>query len=131
MNASSVGSFRLAEQIGAWGVFAEIALSVVDRTAPSPFVTFDPGIQVDPWGHECAAIGFGAVYAIEFLNRAESDGIVVHKLHTNPVDTTPMALAFATCHAMFNCFSVSPESGPYFDRSTRSFVFPGRTRRST
>lgn len=107
------GSYRLAEQIGAWAIYADITVSVVVRGADDPFVALE-------------AIGLGAAYALGFVRNSDDVGIVVCRLDTNPVDTTPLALAFATCHAVFKCFQISPPAGPQFDRSTKSFVFPAR-----
>lgn len=125
MPAVPTGSYRIAEQIGGWAVFAEIALAAIVRTDGCPIVALDETVVVDADGRDLAGIAFGAAYALGYVPDSRGLGIFVHKLHTNPVDTTPMALAFVTCHAVFNCFDVSPTTGPFFDRSTKSFVFPG------
>ncbi len=126
MPAVPTGYFRLAEQIGSWAVFADISLSAIVRADRCPIVTLDQNVYIDTDGRDLAAISFGAAYALGYIRDSEGVGIIVHRLHTNPVDTTPMALAFATCHAVFDCLKVCPTNGPYFDRSTKSFVFPGR-----
>ncbi len=120
------GSYRLADQIGAWAVYADITLSVISRADDHPLVTLDAELQVDQHGRDIASIGFGAAYALGYIPQSERVGIIVHKLHTNPVDTTPMALAYATCHAVLACFNESPAVVPYFDGNSRSFVFPAR-----
>jgi hypothetical protein len=120
------GSYRLAEQIGGWAVFAEITLSAVARADGQSLVTLDGDLQVDQHGRDIASIGFGAAYALGNIAQSECVGIIVHELYTNPVDTTPMALAYATCHAVLACFNESPTVLPYFDRNSRSFVFPAR-----
>jgi len=126
MPAVPTGSYRLAEQIGGWAVFAEITLSAVARAEGQPLVTLDGNVQVDKEGRDIASIRFGAAYALGNIPKSECVGIVVHQLHSNPVDTTPAALAFATCHAVLACFNESPSVVPYFDRNTRCFVFPAR-----
>ncbi len=126
MPAIPTGSFRLAEQIGGWAVFADITLSAVVRAHGQPLVTLDRSVHVDQHGRDVASIGFGAAYALGYIPQSECVGIIVHKLHTNPVDTTPMALAYATCHAILACFNESPSVVPYFDRNGRCFVFPSR-----
>ena len=131
MPAVPTGSFRIAEQIGSWAVFADITLSAMVRADGWPLVTLGQNVEVDADGRDLAGISFGAAYALGYVGDSEGVGIIVHKLHTNPVDTTPMALAFATCHAVFECLKVCPKTGPYFDRSARSFVFPGRGMLST
>jgi hypothetical protein len=89
-------------------------------------VTLDGDVHIDKHGRDIASIGFGAAYALGKIRKSECVGIVVHKLHMNPVDTTPMALAFATCHAVLACFNESPSVVPYFDRNARCFIFPAR-----
>ena len=126
MSAATSGSYRLAEQIGGWAVYADLTISVAARDRAHPLVTLAPSVTVDAPGPDLAAISFGAVYAFGFVRNSDRLGVIVHRLHTNPVDTTPMALAFATCHAVFQCLQISPTASPYFDRSTKSFVFPGR-----
>lgn len=119
------GSFRLAEQIGAWAVFADISITLVTRGPGIALVRIEDNIHLDD-EREFAAISFGVSYALGYVPNFDALGVVVNKLHTNPVDTTPMALAFASCHAVLNCLDTTPANAPYFDRITRSFVFPGR-----
>ncbi len=126
MPAVRTGSYRLAEQIGGWAIFAEITLSAIFRAEGHPLVMFDGNVLLDQHGGDIASIGFGAAYALSYIPQSERVGVIVHKLHTNPVDTTPMALAYATCHAVLACFNESPASAPYFDRNSRCFVFPPR-----
>lgn len=126
MAAVPTGSYRLAEQIGGWAVFAHITVSAIARADEHPLVTLDADLHVDQHGRDIASIGFGAAYALGYIPQSERIEIIVHKLHTNPVDTTPMALAYATCHAVLACFNESPTVVPYFDRNSRSFVFPAR-----
>lgn len=120
------GSFRLAEQIGGWAVYADITLSAIARADEHPLVTLDADLHVDQRDRDIASIGFGAAYALRYIPQSERIGVIVHKLHTNPVDTTPMALAYATCHAVLACFNESPTVVPYFDQHSKSFVFPAR-----
>lgn len=117
-------SFRLAEQIGRWGIFADITISVALRTPGSPFIAIggNCGVEANSW--EMASIGFGVSHALQHIPNSDDLGATVLRLHTNPVDTTAMALAFAACHATFKCFEVMPASAPYFDRSSKTFVFP-------
>ena len=120
------GSFRLAEQIGGWAVFADITLCVIARASGHPIVALGDNVDVDEYGHDVASIGFGVAYALGYITDSDDVGVFVHRLHTNPVDTTPMALAYAACHAVLNCFNEKPANAPYFDRDSRSFVFPAR-----
>ena len=127
MPLTPTGSYRLAEQIGGWAVFADIDLITVARAdISSPLVTLDAGVTVDGSGQQLAAIGFGLAYALGYVPDSDLVGVIVTRLHTNPVDTTPMALSFATCHAVLDSLDLQPDFAPYFDRETRSFVFPGR-----
>lgn len=126
MPAIPTGSYRLAEQIGGWAVYDDITLSAVARADDHPLGILDADLHLDPHGREIASIGFGAAYALGYIPQSERVGIIVHKLHTNPVDTTSAALAYATCHAVLACFNESPAVVTYFDRNSRSFVFPAR-----
>ncbi|MGY8771425.1 MAG: hypothetical protein ACKVH8_23675 [Pirellulales bacterium] len=126
MPLTPIGTHRLAEQIGGWAVFADIELITIARSGNTPLVSLDAGVSVDDAGRYVCAIGFGTAYALEYMPGSDPVGVFVTKLHINPVDTTPMALAFATCHAVLNSLNLKPEAAPYFERSTRSFVIPGR-----
>jgi hypothetical protein len=126
MPAVPSGSFRLAEQIGGWAVFADITLSVVVRRKGQPLVTLDQQVTVDDIERQIASIGFGVAYALTYIAGSDDVGVIIHKLDTNPVDTTPMALAYATCRAVLKCFDGMPIKAPYFDRESRCFIFPAR-----
>ena len=130
MPAVPTGSFRLAEQIGGWAIFADITLSVHARDAddPLPLVTCDDGVSVDGFGHHLAAIGFGVSHALGFIHESDCVGVIVHRLDTNPVDTTPTALAYVACHALLQCWELTPPSAPYFDRDAKTIVFPARSK---
>ena len=126
MPLTPTGSYRLAEQIGGWATFADIDLITMARgDISSPLVELDAGVNVDASGQQIAAIGFGVAHALGYLPDSDFVGVIVTRLHTNPVDTTPMALAFATCHAVLDSLDLQPENAPYFDREKRLFVFPG------
>lgn len=126
MPAVPTGSYRLAEQIGAWAVFADLTLCAIARGAEHPLVAIADGVVVDDYGRDVASIGLGVAYALSCIPNSNEVGVIVQRLHTNPVDTTPMALAFTACHAALDCFNEKPSILPYFDRETRSFVFPAR-----
>ncbi len=126
MPVGSTGKYCLKEQIGGWGIFADIELMTIRRAEGMPLVTLECGLCDDESGRYVAAIGFGAAYAFHCVAESNDLGVIVTRLHTNPVDTTPMALAFATCHAVLKSLGLESTSAPDFDRQTRSFVFPGR-----
>ncbi len=89
-------------------------------------MTLDSQASSEANAEYLAAIQFGVNYALACIPDSTEFRVNVQRLHTNPVDTTSMALAFATCHAVLNCFDDTPDNVPYFDRDTRSFAFPGR-----
>ena len=126
MSDDSTGSYRLAEQIGGWAVFAEITLSAFTRSKTHALLTVADELALDEHGREIAHIEFGIAYAVSCMTEFKDLGFCVQELHTNPVDTTPLALAFASCHAALKCLKVEPTMVPYFDRQSRSFVFPAR-----
>ena len=126
MPAIPTGSYRLAEQIGGWAVYADLTLSPIARGTDRPLVTVADGVVVDDYGQDVASIGLGVAYALTCIPESDEMGVIVQRLHTNPVDTTPMALAFAACHATLDCFNKKLDRLPYLDRETRSFVFPAR-----
>ncbi|MDA1230909.1 MAG: hypothetical protein O2856_09055 [Planctomycetota bacterium] len=120
-----VGSYRLAEQIGGWAVFADITLASIVRPEHYSFVTFAEGVDHHLSDLDVLALGFGASYGFALAAQSKDMGILVTGIDTNPVDTTPMALAFAACRAVLNSFAIPESKGPYFQREAKSFVFPG------
>ncbi len=124
MVALSIGSYRLIEQIESWAAFAEISVSIVDRADGRPLVSFDEVVQFVDRDRDIVSIEFGATYALDSIPNTDRLGVFVRKLVTQPVDTSSITLAYATCHAVLACFKESPVIVPYFDRNSRSFVFP-------
>lgn len=119
------GSYRLAVQVDERGWYASITLTRVARTKQRPLITFAD--QVDDAqlsDEEQVAIAFGASQALAWARQSLRVGFRITQLDTQPVDTTDMALAFATCRAVLNLFDIPESVGPYFDRASSSFVFP-------
>jgi hypothetical protein len=127
MASNRLGHHRFAKQICGWGSFADVQLRVQPAERVGTPVSFDVvDLDNDPRRADwIAGVEFGVRYALEHLPRSERQvAICVLRLHTNPVDSSTMAVAFATCLAVWNALGYVPQVVPMFDEKSRSFVFP-------
>ena len=119
------GRHKFAEHIGNWGSFAEVEVIVESRTGGSVVIDV-PGLLSDPrCGDWHAGLQFGVHYALEHVACPKRDlSVRVSHLHTNPVDSSTLSVAFSTCFAVWDALGQSPKSLPYFDHAAKSFIFP-------
>lgn len=119
------GKHRFAKQIGGWGSFADVEVVVSPRNSNSALLDVG-GLSDDPRGDDwLAGVQFGVRYALEHVPGSERNvSIRVPYLHTNPVDSSTLSVAFATCFAVWDALGHSPDAAPYFDDASKSFVFP-------
>ena len=119
------GKHRFAKQIGGWGSFADVEVVVIPAAADNVIVdvvdlSSDP--RRDDW---VAGMQFGVRYALEHIPSSDSNvSVRVVYLNTNPVDSSILFVAFATCFAIWNAMEFPPENAPYFNDKSKSFVFP-------
>lgn len=127
MDRERRGQSRFAVQVGPWGLFADVQLLVLPGSASDDRVALDVAhLAADPRRRDwIAGIDFGVQYALECLPLSERDiSICITHLHTNPVDSSTMSVAFAACFAVWDAVGCIPKAIPRFDEDTRAFVFP-------
>src|SRR4051794_9476966 len=121
------GEYKFAIQRGSLGYFAKVSLEVALEGANQgltvDFAFGDTGLQ--RWQ---SAIQFGVAYVWDKLPNkfGRSMHVVVREIDYNPVDTSQMAMAFATIHALFNALDWLPGDAPTFDPESGLFIFPTR-----
>jgi hypothetical protein len=119
------GRFQLAKQVGDRGFFADV--SVVLDCIPNERLAFAiEQLESDPRNADwIAGIQFGVAYALQQLPSAKANmSVLITDLHTNPVDSSSLTVAFATCFAVWDASGFVADRPPYFDESKMSFVFP-------
>ncbi len=118
------GKHRFGKQIGAWASFAEVEV-VVESGPPALIIEVDQ-FDRDPSHQDwLAGIQFGIRHALSKLPLRDRDVVVrVTSLDTNPVDSSVLSVAFASCFAFWNAVGHRPTDPPYFDDRTKSFTFP-------
>lgn len=125
MSKERHGRHRFAKQIGGWGSFAEV--EIVVAPANDDCLVLDVGdLSSDPRRDDwIAGLRLGVRYALEHAPESSRDvSVRVVRLQTNPVDSSTLSVAFATCFAVWDGLELSPENPPFFDENSRSFVFP-------
>lgn len=115
------GSFKLAEQSGTYGFYAEISLVTHDASDGGLAIEFEPTID-DSWKH---AIEFGLRYGWRALRAEEAPPnlkVVVESFESNPVDTTDVIAAYVSVHALFDAFGRKTDTA-LFNPSSGYFGF--------
>jgi hypothetical protein len=122
-----IGHYRFSRQVGGWGAYADVRVAVQPTETPTVEVLFDvPGLHSDPrWYDWEAGARFGVHYAIERSPLVKT-GIRVRitGISTNPVDSSSLTVAFATCCAVWDALGLTPANPPSFDECSKSFRFP-------
>lgn len=117
------GSYRLAQQQGGRGYFAEADVDVRPNDSGTLTIEIDTAVDV-AWRR---GLAFGIEYGWEKyqLGNASAGMVVcVQRVHDNPVDSSATVMAFVACWALFTALAWQPEKGPTFELASGTFCFP-------
>jgi hypothetical protein len=113
-------AFRVAEQHGEFGFYAEVELSVMPVNALSLTVC-----HRDISGDWEAAVQFGLSYAWDHLRARAKCGFSVEvvSLETHPVDSSHLLVAYVAAMALFKAAGYTGPGVPVFHKEARTVVF--------
>jgi hypothetical protein len=118
------GEFVLAKQLGSKGYYGRIRLAVEPTISRMLTVDFQAGTE-QQWR---SGAEFGIVYGWELYHRGHPavGGLQVRvlEIHSQPVDTTNLVIAFVAANALWNALEWLPTRLPTFDLKNGIFSFP-------
>jgi hypothetical protein len=108
------GEHKLAYQIGAWGVYAHVKLTVVTRPEPNG-LTFVVARHIRGEFPDAIAAGLDMGWQIARRTDPTMTGLSVRIDHLgwNPVDSTPVSIAYAAAAALLNALSLDRLLPPF------------------
>ena len=122
----SQGEYRLLRIVQGRTAFARVVLEAHEDGANGPLVVDASSVE-EPWR---GAVVFGVIYAQEQLSFAGDHRkwrVVARSLDATVVDTTVMAVAFASYHAACLAFGMRPDERIRL-RADSVFELPAFTR---
>jgi hypothetical protein len=126
------GSYSIRKLIENYSFVAEVEIQIEEQNQEND-VIFDfvaecfsyslPDSQI--WR---LAACYGALYALEHLPSSVKSNknylIRFTKINGYIIDTSSIIVAYASCLAVFNSFSVRLDKMPFIDENTKSLCFP-------